>query len=302
MPARRPAAWRRLAARRTGLAGAALLIGIFLLCYLTLPWSLARYTSQNLHATLQAPSPRHIFGTDELGRDLFWRFTLGGAISLGIGLCSATIAVFIGVAVGVAAGYLGGRTDALLMRAVDVLYGLPTILLVILLRVALVPRATVLLTYWGIAGPHTVANLLVLLVGIGGVSWLTMARVIRTQVMSLRNQPFIEAARAAGVGHWRLVRRHLLPGLIGTIMVYAALTVPVAILQESFLSFLGLGIQQPLPSWGNLTSEGVRAINPIHTPWWLLLWPCLGLCITLLSLNFLGDALQEIWDPRRSVR
>jgi len=232
-------------------------------------------------------------GTDTLGRDLRARFLMGGAISLSIGLCSVLVAVLIGTAVGLIAGYTGGRVDALLMRVVDVLYGLPYILLVILMRVALVPLVAGMVdAMW--------ANFLVLLVGIGAVSWLTLARVVRGQVMSLREQPFVEAARALGFGGARILGRHILPNLVGTIVVYGTLTVPAAVLSESFLSFLGLGIQPPLPSWGNLAADGMEALNPVLVRWWLIAWPCAGLSLALLALNFVGDGLREAIDPKGS--
>jgi ABC-type dipeptide/oligopeptide/nickel transport system permease subunit len=253
-------------------------------------------------------------GTDTLGRDLRARFFLGGAISLSIGLASALLAVVIGTGVGLLAGYAGGRTDALLMRIVDVLYGLPYILLVILMRVALVPFFSAFAGNVGallgrvhlLSGPPSDAtagmwgNLLVLLVGIGSVSWLTLARVIRGQVLSLRGQPFVEAARAMGFPWTRIMVRHILPNLAGTIIVYGTLTVPAAILSESFLSFLGLGVTVPLPSWGNLASDGMEALNPVLVRWWLIAWPCLGLSVTLLALNFLGDGLRDALDTKGS--
>ncbi len=300
---RSPASPMRLAGRRffSNRLGVAGLVGIVLLalaCYGSLPWTLYNYNQQNLRDVIQAPSAAHWMGTDRLGRDLFSRFLLGGAISLFIGLASATIAVVIGVGVGLVSGYVGGRTDALLMRSVDVLYGLPNILLVILLRVALLSRVSGWLGATGVGQPQTFAGLLVLLVGIGAVSWLTMARVVRSGVMSLRDQPYVEAARGMGLGPLRIMLRHILPNLVSSVVVYATLTVPGAILSESFLSFLGLGVQPPLPTWGNLASAGVGDINPIHTHWWLIFWPCAGLGIGLLCLNFVGDALRDALDPR----
>lgn len=303
-------ALRRFGRHRWAVGGLIFLILLIVVCGGALPYWLSsggegmhqpRYAQQDLIHVNQAPSwgsQGFLLGSDALGRSLLGRFLVGGAISLGIGLASAAIAVFIGTSVGLLAGYLGGRTDALLMRMVDVLYGLPYILLVILMRVALVGPATVWLSQF-FAEPAPVANVLVLLVGIGSVSWLTMARVIRGQVLALRDQPFIEAARALGISHAGILWRHLLPNLISPIVVYATLTVPQAILSESFLSFLGLGIQQPMPSWGNLASEGTTALNPVHSYWWLILWPCLGLSLTLLSLNFLGDGLRDALDPKR---
>ena len=190
------------------------------------------------------------------------------------------------------------------MRIVDVLYGLPYILLVVMLDLALQPaiRAAAA-TMLAADLAEAVADMVTLLLAIGGVSWLTMARVIRGQVLSLRAEPFVEAARACGAGTTRIIVVHILPNLIGPIVVYTTLTVPSAILQESFLSFLGIGVQAPLPSWGNLASEGVKELHALGMPgtsvrWWLPLWPCLLLGITLMALNFLGDALRERLDPR----
>ncbi|MGN6371041.1 MAG: ABC transporter permease [Phycisphaerae bacterium] len=292
---------RRFMRNPLAVIGLLLLTLLLLACFLSLPWTKNHYADQqNLHYVLQSPSLQFPMGTDALGRDLLARFLLGGALSLFIGLASAFIAIVIGTAVGVIAGYFGGRTDALLMRFVDIMYGLPYILLVILMRVALVAPMKTLLTHFHFNGAiaEQSANVLVLLVGIGAVSWLTMARVVRGQVLALRDQPFVEAARAMGLTGPRILRKHILPNLVGIIVVYGALTVPNAILSESFLSFLGLGIQQPLPSWGNLASEGIDALNPIHIRWWLITWPCLGLSIALLCLNFLGDGIRDALDPK----
>jgi ABC-type dipeptide/oligopeptide/nickel transport system permease subunit len=242
--------------------------------------------------------PTHLFGTDRLGRDVLVRCLAGGSISLGIGLCAAAISVIIGTIYGTISGYFGGRTDAVLMRIVDVLYGLPYILLVVLLSVAV---DGVVERQGGDMSPGTrqVINLLTLLVAIGGISWLTMARVIRGQVLSLKQQPFMEACRAIGVPLHLQFTRHLLPNLLGPIIVYATLTVPSAILSESFLSFLGIGVKEPLPSWGNLAADGLNELNIVRSRWWLLLWPCLFVGMTLLALNFVGEGLREAFDPKR---
>ncbi len=266
--------------------------------------------------------PSFLLGTDELGRDFLVRCLAGGGISLGIGLAAALISVFIGTMYGMIAGYLGGRVDALMMRIVDVLYGLPYILLVVLLAVGMdgiidrlafsaeSARQAALTAGTAYSPPfwmefiteHTgLLNVLTLLVAISGVSWLTMARVIRGQVLSLKRQPFIEATRALGIPIHRQFTHHLLPNLLGPIVVYATLTVPQAILQESFLSFLGIGIEPPLPSWGSLASAGLSQLNPVESRWWLLLLPCLLLGLTLLALNFVGEGLREAFDPRRRV-
>lgn len=232
-------------------------------------------------------------GHDDLGRSLLLRLLPGFLVSLGIGLGAATMALIVGTAWGAAAGLLGGRVDALLMRIVDVLYGLPYILMVILLKVALTRPLTALL-----GDRSAAANLVILLLAIGGVSWLTLARVVRGQVLSLREMPFVEAARIAGAGPLYIVRRHILPHLLGPIVVYTALIVPQAVLQESFLSFLGIGVQQPTPSLGRLASEGVEAVNTFVGFWWLLAFPCAALVVTLLALNFVGDGLRDALDPR----
>ena len=246
-----------------------------------------------------------ILGTDRLGRSVAARCLMGGAISLGVGLSAAALSVIIGTLYGTISGWRGGRVDAVMMRIVDVFYGLPYILLVVLLAVAvngLAERsAAVKNESWALrlfTMDRNVLNLLTLLVAIGGVSWLTMARVIRGQVLSLKQQPFMEACRAIGVPLRRQFSRHLLPNLLGPIIVYATLTVPAAILSESFLSFLGIGVQEPLPSWGNLAAAGLSELNTVHVRWWLLLWPCLFIAVTLLALNFLGEALRVRLDPK----
>ena len=212
---------------------------------------------------------------------------------MAVGLASATISVVLGVTVGLVAGFRGGWVDATLMRFVDILYGLPYILLIILFKIAFEePLARVL------GGPA--ANLVVLFAAIGLVSWLTMARVVRGQVLSLRGQPFVEACHALGVPEWRIFLKHLLPNLVGPITVYATLTVPQAILQESFLSFLGVGVNAPLPTWGALASEN-RFDALVGGRWWLLVFPCILLALTLLSLNFVGDGLRDMVDPRREA-
>lgn len=243
---------------------------------------------------------RTLMGTDELGRSLFVRALLGGAISLGIGIAAAAISVGIGTVYGVVAGAVGGRIDAVMMRIVDVIYGLPYILLVVLLAVAVDGFVSNHAADWELSQTQQLwIDLATLFVAIGGVSWLTMARVIRGQVLSLKNQPFMEAARAIGVPWHRQFLRHLLPNLLGPIIVYTTLTVPQAILQESFLSFLGIGVKPPLPSWGNLAADGLDQVNRHRSDWWLLLFPSLLLGLTLLALNFVGEGLREAFDPKR---
>jgi ABC-type dipeptide/oligopeptide/nickel transport system permease subunit len=235
-------------------------------------------------------------GHDDLGRSLLFRLLPGFLISLAIGLGAAVMAVVIGTGWGAIAALAGGRVDLLMMRIADVLYGLPYILMVILLKVALDRPLNAMLGAYS-----NYADVVIMFLAIGGVSWLTMARVIRGQVLSLRERTFVEAARAAGAGPWYILTRHLVPNLAGPIVVYATLVVPQAILQESFLSFLGIGIQQPVPSLGRLAADGVEAVNTFVSFWWLLAFPCGLLVITLLALNFIGDGLRDTFDPKSST-
>jgi oligopeptide transport system permease protein len=283
--------------------GGAILCVLMGSCIVSLPWTLHAgsefyYNNQRTDVALHAPDAKNIwlwFGTSKLGQSLLGQCLAGGVISLTIGLSAAAISVVLGVTVGLVAGYQGGWIDGLLMRIVDVLYALPYILLVILFKLALETPLGKLLR------SAAAANLVVLFLSIGLVSWLTMARVVRGQVLSLRSRPFIEAARAAGASGRRIFLRHLLPNLVGPITVYATLMVPQAILQESLLSFLGIGIQKPMPTWGSLASDGLVALAPVASCWWLLLFPCTLLGVTLLALNFVGDGLRDAFDPRRET-
>ncbi len=263
-------------------------------------------------------SVRPWLGTDRMGRDLLVRVLVGGAVSLGIGTAAAAIAVVIGTLYGAVAGAIGGRIDAIMLRIVDVLFGLPYILLVVLLAVAVegvaealavsaaqAPEDVSVLERWAASAllEHPVAlNVTTLLVAIGCVSWLSMARVIRGQVLSLKAQPFMEACRAIGVPARVQFFRHLLPNLAGPIIVYATLTVPAAILSESFLSFLGIGVREPLPSWGNLAADGLAELNPVRMRWWLLIAPCTLIGVTLILLNVLGESLRARLDPKGKAR
>lgn len=296
-------AW--LVARRNPrtLFGGGMLFIIVLLCMGTLPWTIAEsgslsFAYRNLdqeRVAPQASSLTFLFGSDQFGRSILARSLFGGTISLAVGLAAASISVVLGVSVGMLAGFRGGWIDSICMRVVDVLYGLPYILLILLFKIALEDPLKQFFT-------SRTASLIVMFLAIGLVSWLTMARVIRGQVLSLRSQPFIEACRAMGLPEWRIFTRHILPNLIGPITVYATLTIPQAILQESFLSFLGVGVDPTLPTWGALAAENRdAALNTIKPEWWMLLFPCMMLALTLLSLNFLGDGLRDIVDPKREA-
>jgi oligopeptide transport system permease protein len=297
--------WRRflsfVAARPRILVGGSVFLAIVIACFGSLPVTMnvdSGFSFERPDATRIRQSPRldtigTVFGTDINGRSVLARTLFGGTISLAVGLAAASIAVFIGVTVGLIAGFRGGWVDSLLMRVVDVLYGLPYILTILLFKIALEPALRNLLS-------QSTASLVVMFLAIGLVSWLTMARVVRGQVLSIRSMPFIEAARAVGLPEQRIFLRHILPQLVGPITVYATLTIPQAILQESFLSFLGVGVDPTLPTWGSLASETrLAALNVINPQWWMLLFPCILLALTLLSLNFLGDGLRDLFDPKR---
>lgn len=233
------------------------------------------------------------FGHDDLGRSLLVRLLLGFLVSIAIGLAAAAISVVVSVPWGCIAALSGGWIDTTMMRIVDVLYGLPYILMVIILKIALTRPLAALL-----GGETRFAEVVILFIAIGGVSWLTMARVVRGQVLALRDQPFIEAARAAGAGNLRILIRHVLPNLVGPVTVYASLVIPQAILQEAFLSYLGIGVQQPIPSIGRLAADGVQAVNTFVGFWWLLCYPCGLLVVMLMALNFVGDGLRDAYDPK----
>ena len=304
--------WRQVLRSRRVLIGGGILLTMALLCVATLPWTLsthhtsgsqgiARYQAMNPDKVRHPPawswhSAEGWFGYDTLGRSVLVRSLLGGTISLAVGLAAAAIAVLLGVVVGLVAGFRGGWIDAFLMRFVDIMYGLPYVLLVILFKIAFEQP---LVDVFKLSTQS--ASLIVLFSAIGLVSWLTMSRVVRGQVLSLRSQPFIEACRAMGLKQRRIFLRHILPNLVGPITVYATLTVPSAILQESFLSFLGIGVNKPLATWGSLAGEGVEQLSPLKFYWWLLLFPCTLLATTLLSLNFLGDGLRDVFDPKKEA-
>lgn len=244
------------------------------------PWLSPYAYDQTNWALIAAPpdlASGHVFGTDALGRDLFVRVMHGGRISLLVGIVATMVSLAIGIAWGAAAGYLGGRVDGVMMRIVDILYALPFMFLVILLMVFF--------------GRHIV----LIFVAIGAINWLDMARIVRGQTLTLRHKEFVEAARAGGVSTFNIIRRHIVPNLLGVVAVYATLTVPQVILVESFLSFLGLGVQEPSTSWGALVNEGAQQME---TAPWLLIFPGVFLAATLFCLNFIGDGLRDALDPR----
>jgi len=299
-------AWRRLRRNRAAVAAGAVLIVMIVACIVQPQLSHWRYDKADLALGGRPPSWAHWMGTDFFGRDMMARVFFGGRISFAVGLVATGVSFVIGVSWGGIAGYFGGKVDALMMRFVDVLYTFPFLILVILLMVFFANDKTFIYTAWrtalGLFVKHPedpsyfpIFQIVIVFAALGGISWLTMARIVRGQVISLRTQPFVEAARSVGVGHTALIFRHLVPNALGPIIVYVTLTIPEVMMTEAFLSFLGLGTQEPLSSWGLLASTGADAM--ILYPWQLV-FPALMLAVTLFCFNFLGDGLRDALDPR----
>jgi oligopeptide transport system permease protein len=271
-------AWHRLKKNRLAVLGGIVLVLLALLCAVG-PWFTQSYQEQNLDLGATPPGAAHWLGTDTLGRDLFSRLLYGGRISLTVGLVATFVALTIGVTYGAVAGFFGGKTDVVMMRIVDILYALPFTIFVILLMV-----------FFG-------RNIFLLFFAIGAVEWLTMARIVRGQVLSIKKMEYIEAARSLGLGKRRIIFRHMIPNILGPIIVYTTLTIPAVMLLEAFLSFLGLGVQPPMSSWGVLIKDGAEKMEEF---WWLLVFPGGAFSLTLFSLNFLGDGLRDALDVRSS--
>ena len=272
-------AWLRLRKNRLAVFGMWTLVIVTIACVAG-PWfSPYGYEQQELSNTFAPPGAQHWLGTDQLGRDLLVRLLYGGRVSLGVGLAATFVALTIGIVYGAVAGFFGGKLDAFMMRAVDIIYSLPFPIFVILLMV-----------FFG-------RNIILLFVAIGAVEWLTMARIVRSQVMAVKKMEFIEAARSIGYGKRRIIFRHILPNILGPIIVYTTLTIPAVMLLEAFLSFLGLGVQPPMSSWGVLIKDGAEKMEEYP---WLLQFPAAIFSLTLLSLNFLGDGLRDALDVRSS--
>jgi oligopeptide transport system permease protein len=272
-------AWLRLRKNKLAVFGLGVLSLIAVACIVG-PWiSPYGYEEQNLELGAVSPNAQHWLGTDTLGRDLLVRLLFGGRVSLGVGLCATCVALTIGIAYGAAAGYFGGKLDTVMMRIVDIIYALPFTVFVILLMV--------------IFG----RDIILLFAAIGAVEWLTMARIVRSQVMSVKKMEFVEAARSLGYGRRRIIFRHILPNILGPIIVYTTLTIPAVMILEAFLSFLGLGVQPPMSSWGGLVKDGAEKMEEYP---WLLIFPGTVFSLTLFSLNFLGDGLRDALDVRSS--
>jgi oligopeptide transport system permease protein len=275
-------AWRRLRKNRMAVISGWTFLAICVACFFG-PTVIELITGwgpdfQDHANRSSGPSLSHWFGTDTLGRDMLSRTFKGGQLAIGVGFIATAVAVVIGVAWGAIAGYVGGKTDEIMMRIVDVLYGFPTVVFVI-----------VIIATFGLYG-----SLFWLFALIGLISWLTTARIVRGQVLSLRNQEFVEAARCIGVPASRILFRHIVPNVMGVIIVYSTLSIPAVMLREAFLSFLGLGVQAPSASWGTLVTEGASQILALP---WTLFFPGLMMGITIFALNFLGDGLRDALDP-----
>ena len=273
-------ALRRFAKNRPAMAGSFFLIILIILCIMAPLIAPFSYEAQDLSLGASGPSFTHFLGTDILGRDLFTRILYGGRVSFAVGFCATLVSVLIGVSWGAVAGWSGGKIDIFMMRIVDMAYAFPFTIFVIILMV------------------FFERSLLLLFAAIGAVEWLTMARIVRGQVMSIKNQEFIDAAVGLGLSQARILFRHVLPNITGPIIIYATLTIPAVMLLEAFLSFLGLGVQPPASSWGILIREGAEAMEEYP---WLLVFPGTVLSLTLFSLNFIGDGLRDALDPRSSV-
>ncbi len=272
-------AWKRLSHNKAAMFSLFLLLLIIVISVfgpMLSPWALDDVDWDNIGTPPDFAS-QHYFGTDANGRDLFVRTLQGGRISLMVGLLATAVSFIIGILYGAIAGYTGGKTDALMMRFVDILYALPFMFFVILLTV-----------YFG-------RSIWLIFIAIGAVEWLTMARIVRGQSLSLKQRAFVEAARVTGASHFTIIKRHIIPNTLGPVIVYATLTVPQVILFESFLSFLGLGVQEPMTSWGVLIAEGAAQMESAP---WMLLFPATFLAVTLFCLNFIGDGLRDALDPK----
>jgi oligopeptide transport system permease protein len=292
-------AWLRLRRNRLAVVSGVFVVLLAAVCVLVPPFLGYGYADQNLSLGATPPSATHWFGTDELGRDLFARLLYGGRISLMVGFVASLVALIIGVTYGAVAGYAGGKLDAFLMRVVDILYALPFTIFVILMMVFL-KQPMDQLDAWlrqfeFLKNLQGIGKIVGLFAAIGAVEWLTMARIVRGQVLTVKKMEYIEAARTLGFGHARIIFRHIVPNLLGPVIVFTTLTIPAVMMLESFLSFLGLGVDAPLSSWGTLIKDGADKME--NYPW-LLVFPGVVFASTLLALNLLGDGLRDALDVR----
>lgn len=327
--------WKRL--RRNWIAMGSLVILVLVTLFAIIVPEITpadkRVASEQTEDRLRAPDATYLLGTDINRRDLLYRLGIGARISLGVGLAAALINIVVGSAYGMVAGYFGGRVDSAMMRLVDILYSIPRLIVVLVFINALDrplkdfmdhvylqktqamagvdthpgPATAVVsfaLDLCGLGNPKrkgdadSLSRIVILVITLGLIEWLSMARIVRGQVLSLKERQYVTASRALGQGNSRIILKHLLPNLVGIIITYLTLTIPAVILDESFLSYLGLGVQEPLASWGSLLKDGSANINPVKSFWWILVFPALTMSVTLLALNFLGDGLRDAFDPK----
>ncbi len=314
----RPGGWQVLKRNRAAMVALFFLVGLTGVA-VVVPWLMPEALKEASGGAFLAPMAkggadgvRHWLGTDVNGQDLLYRVVSGARVSLGVGIAGALISLVVGTLYGMVSGFAGGRVDALMMRALDVIYSVPRILFIMIFIAALDPYLkdwldAVRLGAQGrgwvwvegrVNGIIPYSRILVMIVSLGLVEWLTMARIVRGQVLVLRETTFVTAARAMGQRPWVILWKHLLPNLATVILTYLTLTIPAVVLDESFLSFLGLGIEAPAASWGSLLKDGAQAINPLESKWWLLVFPAGMMSLTLLALNFLGDGLRDAFDPK----
>lgn len=297
---------RRLFQNKSAFLSIIILMGMFIACFiLPLTGWIAPPNDQNILRIAEPPSFEHFLGTDHLGRDLLSRILYGGRISLLVGIVATGVSLIIGLIYGSISGYAGKRIDALLMRTVDILFALPFIVLVIIFSLSIEPISASITdwvtntTGFSYESVSPITNLVPLFIAIGALGWLTLARIVRTEVLSLKNQDYILAARSLGLSSWAIITRHIIPNLIGPVIVYTTLSVPGIMLLEAVLSFLGLGVRAPNSSWGTLIKEGA---DRMEVTYGLLLYPALFFSLTLLALNFLGDGLRDALDPKSETK
>jgi peptide/nickel transport system permease protein/oligopeptide transport system permease protein len=315
----RPNGWEILTRNRVAMVSLGFLV-VLVVAALVLPFFLSDAIKQPTADQFFPPGATsadgeryHLLGTDVNGNDLFYRLLTGARVSLGVGLVAACLSLFIGTVYGMVSGYAGGRTDSIMMRGVDILYAIPRILFVMIFISAFdeyFKDGLDAVRLWGQG--HSVvigkvaknlipySRIMILVISLGLVEWLTMARIVRGQVLVLKELPFVSASRTMGQSWWMILYRHLWPNLSTIILTYLTLTIPAVILDESFLSYLGLGISDPAASWGSLLKDGAPVINPLDSKWWLLAFPALLMSASLLALNFLGDGLRDAFDPKSS--
>ena len=296
-PGARSTSWQRLWRNRSAQASI-LVLGLVVFAAVFGPMFMPASARELSAGQFLAPSWAHPFGTDLHGQDMLYRVLTGARVSLAVGISGALISFFIGTAYGLIAGYKGGKVDGAMMRLVEILYSIPRLIILLIAINAFDSRMKGWLTAINAGDLVSYSRIVILVLSLGLIEWLTMARIVRGQVLALKSQQFVAAARSLGQSHTKILIRHLLPNLVGVVIIYLTLTVPAVILDESFLSFLGLGIQPPQASWGSLLADGAQVINPIRSNWWLLAFPAAAMSVTLLALNFLGDALRDALDPR----